>query len=225
MKAIEREQARALRREGQSIKEICRALGVSKSSVSVWVRDIALTDAQIERLEEKGAFTRRQGYGAKVIYEKHFRLREQYQREGRAKAREGDPLHLAGCMLYWGEGSKHRVNVNFTNADPDMITFFMCFLRESLCLRDDEIVLRVMCYTNNGLSQEQIETFWLEKTGLTRQQMRRTTIDMQPRSSKQGGRKLMYGVCVIGVYKVRVMQHIYGAIQEYTGIDKPEWLL
>jgi transcriptional regulator with XRE-family HTH domain len=51
MKIRERDEARTLRREqGQSIKEIARAVGVSCSSVSLWVRDIELTPAQIEAL-------------------------------------------------------------------------------------------------------------------------------------------------------------------------------
>jgi hypothetical protein len=45
---------------------------------------------------------------------------------------------------------------------------------------------------------------------------------------KQGSDKsrnvLPYGVCAIRVHRTRAVQHIFGAIQEYAGIDKPEWL-
>jgi|FLYN01.1.fsa_nt_gi transposase len=43
MKKEEREKARELRRAGHSVKEICRMLGVAKSSVSAWVRDFEET--------------------------------------------------------------------------------------------------------------------------------------------------------------------------------------
>jgi transposase len=44
VKTRERELARQLRREdGASIKDIAFRVGVSKSSVSLWVRDIQLT--------------------------------------------------------------------------------------------------------------------------------------------------------------------------------------
>jgi transposase len=47
MKTRERTLARKMRRdEGASIKEIASRLGVSPSTVSLWVRDIALTAAQ-----------------------------------------------------------------------------------------------------------------------------------------------------------------------------------
>jgi transposase len=41
--------ARALRKSGFSIKAIERRLRVSRSSVSLWVRDVSLTKKQIER--------------------------------------------------------------------------------------------------------------------------------------------------------------------------------
>ena len=50
MKTQERRQARELRTQGWSVKEIERALGVSRSSVSLWVRDIQLDDEHRRRL-------------------------------------------------------------------------------------------------------------------------------------------------------------------------------
>jgi len=36
---------------------------------------------------------------------------------------------------------------------------------------------------------------------------------------------LLYGTCEIAIHETRLVQQVFGAIQEYTGIDKPEWLL
>ena len=55
MKKAERDQARELRRQGLSLGEIRRQLGVAKSSVSLWVRDIELTPEQLERLSARQA--------------------------------------------------------------------------------------------------------------------------------------------------------------------------
>jgi len=53
MKTRHREEARRMRHlEGRSIKEIARLLEVSRSSVSLWVRDIELTPAQHAALLE-----------------------------------------------------------------------------------------------------------------------------------------------------------------------------
>lgn len=45
MKIIEKEKARALRKQGKSINQIVTEAGLSKASVSEWVRDIVLTKA------------------------------------------------------------------------------------------------------------------------------------------------------------------------------------
>ncbi|MBI2641647.1 response regulator transcription factor [Candidatus Roizmanbacteria bacterium] len=45
--------ARKQRREGKSIKEIAKNLDVSPGSVSVWVRDIFLTENQIKNLQKR----------------------------------------------------------------------------------------------------------------------------------------------------------------------------
>ena len=42
--------ARRLRKKGLAIKEIQKRLEVSRSSVSLWVRDIRLTDEQVKKL-------------------------------------------------------------------------------------------------------------------------------------------------------------------------------
>lgn len=52
-KPLERAEARRLRAEGMSVRDIAARLGVAKASVSVWVRDVALTDAQHSALRDK----------------------------------------------------------------------------------------------------------------------------------------------------------------------------
>ena len=42
-KVVAQERARVLRAEGQTLLDIATALGVSKSSVSLWVRDVPFT--------------------------------------------------------------------------------------------------------------------------------------------------------------------------------------
>lgn len=155
---------------------------------------------------------------------KHRNKRIQYQEEGRIKAREGDLLHLSGCMLYWGEGNKSRNTVGIVNSDADMLVYFMRFLRESLHIQDSGITFRINAYLGNGLSEDNIINYWLDVLELTRDNLNKCSFDKKPSSSKQIRNKLPYGMCEINVNSTRLSQHIYGAIQEYARIDKPEWL-
>ncbi|MCB9453581.1 MAG: hypothetical protein H6672_19285 [Anaerolineaceae bacterium] len=225
-KPEKRKEARRLRREeGLAITDICQRLGVSKASVSLWVRDIELTSTQQEELHRQHYAYRAQLRGSTAVAAKYRELRREYQEEGRAKAREGDLLHNAGCMLYWGEGEKSRNCFGLADSDPDMMVFFLKFLHESLQVEDQGIALQIICYLNNGLTQEEIEAYWLDALELPRECLRKTIVNLRPRSSQQKGRKLLYGMCNLRVFDTRLVQHVFGAIQEYTGIDKPEWLM
>ena len=193
MKQDKREEARRLRREnGMAITDICKQIGVAKSSVSVWVRDIVLTEEQQAALHKQHYAYWAQTRGAHTNAIRGHERRVIYQEEGRIKAREGDPLHLAGCMLYWGEGAKNRNSLKMSNSDTGMLTFYTRFLRESLKVDNDRIVLRIVCYLGNGLSQQEIERYWLEVLNLPITCLRRTTVNIQPKSSQQKGRKLIY---------------------------------
>jgi hypothetical protein len=223
-KKEERLEARRLRRTGMSIKAIAKAVKISKSSASVWCRDIILTEEQEEALQNGDARRKAQVIGAKANVDIHRAKRLAYQEEGRQKAREGDLLHLAGCMLYWGEGAKDRTSMKFVNSDPQMMIVFVRFLRETLNIPDEKIAIRVQAYTGNGLTEDEINGYWLELMGLDWANIRKGQFNNQPISSQQKGRKLLYGTCCVEVASVRYMQHVYGAIQEYVGIDKPVWL-
>src|SRR4051794_33828688 len=132
-KPHEREEARELRRQGMPIKRIAKTLGVSSSSVSYWTRDIQLSAEQRRRNlrgpkgpQNPQAVQRRANEWRRRSRAKRLR----YQEEGRARAREDDALHMAGCLLYWAEGTKSRNTVCFANSDIAMVRFFVHFLRQ-----------------------------------------------------------------------------------------------
>ena len=116
MKTEERRRARELRAEGWSVKEIERTLGVSRSSVSLWVRTVALTESQRRILELRSKA------GPLIAGERSAAAarerRRTYQEDGRRLVHELDPSYAAGCMLYWAEGDKSRNSVRISNADP-----------------------------------------------------------------------------------------------------------
>src|SRR5690348_590983 len=99
VKTSERDMARNLRSEGLSVREIERAIGVSRSTASLWVRDIELTPEQREHLLVRPR-------GVRTDFRR--RRREQCQEKGRAAAQGGEVLHAIGCMLFWAEGSEEH---------------------------------------------------------------------------------------------------------------------
>jgi transposase len=223
-KPLEREQARALRVKGVPMKQIAARLNVSPASVHLWTKDIRLTPEQVERIRE-GA---RPAYEARAAAwrERNRLKRLAYQAEGRARARLREPLHQAGCMLYWAEGTKNRNTAQLVNSDVHLVRFFVRFLRQTFGLSPDDFTLSLNVYLDNGFDIEAIEKHWLTELDLPPSCLRKHQLNHMPTSSSGRKRgKLPHGVCTIRAKRSTwVVQHIYGAIQEYAGFDEPAWL-
>lgn len=217
--------ARALRREGLSIRDIEQHLGVSRSSVSLWVRDIELTPEQHARLDQRNAARGRQLYGNVVWAAECLHRRRWWQAEGRLAARAGDATHAAGCMLFWAEGSKARNMVQLANADPELIRVFVAFLRDYFDVPDEKFRIACNLFADHLEKQHEIEQFWLDLTRLPPSCMTKTMVNVYSKhSQKKRQNKLPYGTCRVSVHDTRIAQHLYGAIQEYGGFERPEWL-
>jgi transposase-like protein len=226
MKTVERELARALRRvEGLPIKEIARRVGVSTASVSVWVRDIQLSAEQHEALRAQNPAYNGQISGRAIAAANRRGERIAYQEHGRQLARRAEPLHIAGCMLYWAEGAKGRNQLHFTNSDPEMARFFVRFLLTYFDLRPEDMRITCNLFADHEDRQHEVERFWLETLGLPDSSLRKSIVNVYSRHSKRKRtNKLPYGTCRIVVSRSAVTQSIYGSIQEYAGFSREAWL-
>ena len=127
-------------------------------------------------------------------------------------------------MLYWAEGSKQRNGAVLTNSDADMLVLFVGFLRECYDVPVARMSLTVNCHLNNGLSLEEIEAWWLARLGLRRECLRKAAVNRPSPASRWRRNVHVYGTARVAVHSTAIVQSIYGAIQEYAGIERPEWL-
>jgi len=151
------ERARVLRAAGRTMLDIATELGVSKSSVSVWVRDIEIAPLA-RRLS-----TNRRPHAQHTAKLAEIAACDALGRE-RLRSLSDDAFLAAGAALYAGEGSKTQAKVTFANTDESMITFFCAWLRRFFDI--DESRLRVRVYLHEGLDLAQAQRFWSEVTGI-----------------------------------------------------------
>ena len=208
-----------------SMKRIAAKLDVAVSSVSRWTGDIVLTPAQQQRLRDSNPRFNGQLSGQIGRSRSARAVRVAAQTEGRSLAQRGELLHIQGCMLYWAEGSKERNTAVLTNSDPDLLKLFVTFLRQCYAVSDAKLAFSVNCHLDNGLQLDDIETWWLDRLELPMSCLRQATVNRPSGASvMRRGHVLPYGTARVSVCSVQVIQSIYGAIQEYAGIDRPEWL-
>lgn len=177
-KLKEKAEARRLRADAWTLQEIADELGVSKSSVSIWVRDVDFIPRRPRRARRRGPNKLQRRKEEEVR-----RLRaEGRERIGRLSERD---LLIAGVSLYAGEGSKTDGAVTFANTNPRMIALFCTWLRAFFTI--DESRLRGRVYLHEGLDLDRAVNFWSRVSGIPSSQFRkpyRARPDNGIRSSK-----------------------------------------
>ena len=163
-KVHEQERARELRAEAWTLADIADELGVAKSSVSLWVRDVAFTPRprRTARRREPSSLQRRKQAEIEEL------LAEGRRRIGALSEKE---LLVAGAALYAGEGAKRDGRVGFANSDPRMIAFFCAWMRRFFV--EDELRWRLRLYLHEGLDIDAANQFWTQVTGIPCEQFLR----------------------------------------------------
>ncbi|MFJ1600252.1 hypothetical protein [Streptomyces sp. NPDC088261] len=196
-----REKARELRLQGLTYDQIQVELGCSKSSISLWVRDLPKPP---KRTREEASAIGRRGWEATLAR----REAERQQTKGRATAEIGSlserELFLIGVALYWAEGAKvksHRPQerVSFINSDPNMIRVFLAWL-DLLGVSKDRLRYQVQIHESADVGAA--EQFWADVAGVDVQAFGKTTLK---RHNPKTNRKNV-GAGYRGCFCVRVVQ-------------------
>ncbi|XIE78845.1 hypothetical protein AB6O49_13635 [Streptomyces sp. SBR177] len=171
-----RARARELRLEGRTYDQIQVELGCSKSSISLWVRDLPKPERKRTR-EEASAIARRGWEVTLRIREEERQRRKQaaHKEVGSLTERE---LFLVGVGLYWAEGSKskpyaRREVVTFVNSDPDMITIYLAWL-DLLGVERERLRFHVMIHENADVAAA--ERYWAELARVDVSALGKTTL-------------------------------------------------
>ena len=165
-----REEAIRLRKQGFSFSEIRGFVPVSKSSLSLWLKDILLTKEQVHRLRRKGDVAR--SLGSKTL--KETRIKKQGLIIDKAisevKLLNSIDLWLIGVILYWAEGCKQKEHnpsqrVAFSNSDPFMLQVFLKWLKGCLKIPQEDIIFEIYIHKTYEKTVEELSKYWSFVTG------------------------------------------------------------
>jgi len=165
-----------LRKAGYTYREILAKVPVSKSSVSLWLQEMPLTDAEKSILKHRrdDGISRGRIRAAAALH----KLREERDSALLKDAREeyhkyrDDTLFHIGISLYWAEGSKRSNSFCFVNSDADMILLMLAWMNKFLGVRKEDV--RARLYIHKPYANEDCESYWSKATGIPKQNFRRT---------------------------------------------------
>jgi hypothetical protein len=225
--STKRLQAQDLRILGMSYSEIQAKLGISKSTLSIWLRDVKLSGDARLRLEGRArqgvlnGLVKRNKEQTSRAYERAKAIRQAACRDVHVQLRKN--LFLIGVTLYWAEGYKRLRVINgvertghaisFVNADPDAIRIFLRFLIEELHVDRSDILINMRLY--KSIDEDNAKKYWKKVTTLTDKNFRSRTTYLVSSASKgiRPANRLPYGTLQVEVYDTEKFHRLLGWIE------------
>lgn len=184
-----KEEAIKLRKRGLSFNEIKNKLGISKSTMSGWFRDVLLTDQQKNKLSDqrcKGLIRARKKASEWHRKEKEKRLLcakdEAELVLNELSLNNKNILELALAMLYMGEGIKGNKETGLGNSNPLILKAFLCILRKNYKI--DITKIRCELYLRDDQNEKKIKSFWAKELKLPMENFKYVHFDKRTRGSK-----------------------------------------
>lgn len=215
-KIEEKLKAKELRKKGYSLDEIIKKVKVAKSSVSVWVREVQLSEKAKKRL------LTRIKLGQLVSGEnKKQRTRAVLQKyldraHADIKKHNLSPYFkkVICALIYFCEGIKdHFGGIKFSNSDPALVRLFLNLFRASFQL--DETKFRVCVHLHEYHNVKKQLKFWSQVTQIPRGQF------MNPYLKPHTGmrkRENYPGCATINYYSADVARQLLGVARAFIKI-------
>lgn len=225
-KSREKQLAREMRREGKSIREIASVLSISRSSASIWCRDVSLTKSQIAALIEKDRVGGEKGRMVAASLAKQRKNERVLRNKSRGYARVGDisnrELFLIGVSLYWAEGSKSTQSerFSFVNSDPNMINIMLRWLQECMLIDIKDIVCRVGINEIHIERIKMVEEYWSSITNIPLSQFKKASIKKVVNKKSYENFNRHYGtLCLIVKKGTKLLYEMLGSIDGLSNIS------
>lgn len=175
-----KEEVRRLRSKGLSLNNIYAQTNIPKTTIRTWINDIKLSPQQLNILRENAQRALQNGRVKKQEVEKQLRIEKEYalsnkgvRQVGRMTKRD---ILIAGIALYWAEGfkNKHEHRLGFCNSDPEMIRFYIKWLKSVLEVNEKDLVARLTLNESYKNQTKDIENYWSTLTQIPLNQFTKT---------------------------------------------------
>lgn len=199
-----------LRKQGKSIRDIEKFLGVPRSTLSGWLKNVELTTSQYKILEEKHKKALIKARKKAVIWhnlqkENRFKFAENEAEKTLKKIDNSkETIELALALLYLGEGFKKSPRTGMGNSDPLILKFFLKTMTN--IYKMDIHKIRFELHIRADQNPELIKTYWAKELEAPIDRFKSVSID------KRTIRKISYedynGVCVIDCGNIAIQRKL-----------------
>lgn len=193
----DKSKAIALRKKGYSYSQIKEKLGISKSTLSGWLRDYPLSEERIRELKSNPQKIERYINTRRKAREERFNQSYQKAKKDIGPFSRRD-LFLMGFLLYWAEGGKTRNGtIAFSNTDPSMVKAFIKWLG-IVGFPKEKIKIRLHLYKD--MNEKDEINFWSNELRLDKSCFKRPWIKSSKMTNLSYKNNFGHGTCNILIY-------------------------
>lgn len=204
-------EAQRMRKAGASYSQIKAALTVSKSTLSLWLRDMPLPDKRLRELRDHNAvrIERYRETRRKTREARWADVRNRAAKDiGKLSRRE---ILIAGLWLYWGEGGKTKLwTTSVSNNDPAMIRFFIQWLT-LLGVPRERMRVHMHFYSDMDIKGETL--YWSRSLGLPLSAFRKPYVKESKQSGLTYPQKFKHGTCNLLYENRDVSEYVLQALE------------
>jgi hypothetical protein len=193
--------ARELRLQGWTYDRIEAELGCSRSSVSLWVRDLPRPPRRPPSEQSRMA--------ARTRWEHQHALRDAERERAKTEAKQAigsvtdRELFLVGVGLYWSEGAKAKAGstrrVIFVNSDASMVRLFLDWLD---LIGVERARRRFSVNIHESADVPAAETYWAQQVGIGVDELLKTSLKKHnPKTNRTNVGKEYHGCLRVAVLK------------------------
>ncbi len=200
-----------LRRQGLSIREIEDHLGIARSTLSGWFKDIELTVKQKKKLLQDWKDALVKARKKAVLW--HNAQKNKRLQEAKLTALESlkgidlsnkNILELTLAMLYLGEGIKQSLETSMGNSNPAILKFFLTVL---ISVYDIDIEkIRCDLHLRADQDAQKIKQFWAKELTLPLKNFKYVSFDKRTVGTKTY--PYYKGVCLVRCFDVSIQRKL-----------------
>ncbi len=199
-----------MRQSGMSYSQIKSELGVSKSTLSLWLRDLPLSDKRLRELRDFNQ-VRIEKTRVTKLKNKNAR-RDSVLRQVRIDFENNtDPLFIGGFYLYWGEGTKSaEYSIALTSTDPAIIRTYLAWLK-ILGVDMNDCRVKLHLYADQNIKSS--ISFWSGVTHIKSNHFYKPYIKETLLKNKTYKGMFGYGTCTIYYHNRDIYEYVMAGLQ------------
>jgi len=200
-----------LRKRGASIRDIEKRLGIARSTLSYWFRDVEISlhnkrllKRRWDRALIKARVAAVKWHNGKKAERLAFAAEEGEKTLTLIDTERHEILELALALLYMGEGAKKSVVTAMGNSDPLILRFFVGSLYRLYGVPITE--MKCELHLRADQNPEKIIKYWSKTLGIPKRNFTRPSLDV--RTAGRPTYPHYNGVCIVRCSRVAIQRKL-----------------